>query len=167
MSVGLDAEPAASSFEDWVRPPLPLMLRVATSLTATSHDAEDLVQDSLLRAWRKRTTFDPLRGSAQAWLTAVVTDQAKQRWRRRDAAPEWRLPEQPTEEYDLAVNLDLRAAINSLTPARRQVVILYYYIGLPIADIAHLLQRTTSMVKSALFDARHQLANQLGENDHV
>lgn len=163
----MDNEPAASSFEDWIRPHLPVMLRVATALTATALDAEDLVQDSLLRAWRRRTTFDPLRRSPRAWLTAVVTDQARQRWRPRRPAPDWRLPEQPAEEYDLAVNLDLRAAINTLTPARRQVVILYYYIGLPIADIAHLLQRTPSMVKSALFDARHQLANHLGENNHV
>lgn len=143
------------------------MLRVAVLLTATRQDAEDLVQDSLLRAWRKRTTFDPLRGSPGAWLTAVVTDLARQRWRRRKHALEWRLPDRSAEEYDLAANLDLRAAINRLSSRQRQVVILYYYIDLPVADIARLLERTTSMVKSALFDARHELANLLGEHDHV
>jgi len=160
-------DPPAARFEDWIRPYLSVMLRVATTLTATSHDAEDLVQDSLLRARRKRTTFDPLRGSAQAWLTAIITDQARQHWRRRKPPPQWRLPDEPAEQYDPAVNLDLRAAINGLTPTRRQVVILYYYVGLPTADIAHLLQRTPSMVKSALFDARRRLANLLGEDDHV
>lgn len=163
----IDHKPGALTFEDWVKPHLPVMLRVAVSLTATRQDAEDLFQDSLLRAWRKRRTFDPLRGSPRAWLTAVLTDQARQRWRRGKPTAEWRLPDQPGEEYAIASSLDLRAAINRLTPAQRQIVILYYYIGLPAVDIAHLLKRTPSMVKSALFEARRQLASALGENDHV
>jgi RNA polymerase sigma-70 factor (ECF subfamily) len=164
--VVVDRKLVASTFEDWVRPHVPVMLRVAASLTASRQDAEDLLQDSLFRAWRKRRTFDPLRGTPRAWLAAIVTDQARQRWRRRKPAVDWRLPDRPAEEFDGAANLDLRAAINQLAPAQRNVIILHYYIGLPVADIARLLQRTPSMVKSALFDARHRLAIALGERDH-
>ena len=64
------------------QPWLPDMWRFAVSLSSLD-DADDLVQDALTRAWTKRDSFDPARGTARSWLLAIVADRARRRWLRR------------------------------------------------------------------------------------
>ncbi len=55
-----DTDPSAANlrFDDVVVPHLPVLFRVARAVTSNGHDAEDLVQDTLLRAFRSLDTFD-------------------------------------------------------------------------------------------------------------
>ena len=51
------------------------------------HDAEDLVQETLLRAWRHPEALDPDRGSVRAWLFTTARNLAIDSWRRRSVRP--------------------------------------------------------------------------------
>jgi RNA polymerase sigma-70 factor (ECF subfamily) len=66
----------ADEFRAWVQPHLVAMARLAARLT-TSHDADDVVQEALVRAWRRRESYDSGRGTPQAWLLAIVADRAR------------------------------------------------------------------------------------------
>jgi DNA-directed RNA polymerase specialized sigma24 family protein len=96
MSVGdrTSREPAASEFAAWVQPHLPAMARLAARLVAPLA-RDDVVQESLLRAWRRHSTYDPSKGSELGWLLAIVGDQgeaAAARVRRRCLSTRLREP---------------------------------------------------------------------------
>lgn len=56
----------------------PSMLRVALALSSRSEDAEEVVQDALLRAHRSLASFDAERGTLGAWLVGVTANRARQ-----------------------------------------------------------------------------------------
>src|SRR3954447_13609667 len=66
----------AAEFADWTRPALIPMSRLARRL-APDADPDDVVQDSLARAWQKRSLYDESRGTAITWLLAITADQAR------------------------------------------------------------------------------------------
>jgi RNA polymerase sigma factor (sigma-70 family) len=138
-------------FAGWVKPHLVAMTRLSMRL-APAGDHDDIVQLALERAWRRRETFDPGRGSAQAWLLAIVADQARRaRTRRRprvvDQAITTREPADPA----------LELAVRQLPRRQRMAVELHYYLGLPVRECAEALGVAEGTVKSALSDARAKL----------
>lgn len=153
------------SFADWVQPHWQVVQRFAARLVPAD-DRDDLLQDVLERAWRKRHTFDPARGSAQSWLLAVTADRAR-RFRvrarppvalddRRDAAA-------PTTDRD--DDLVLRAAVALLSDRRRLAVELHYYVGLPIAEVAAVMGCADGTVRATLAAARAELRTTLAEQE--
>jgi RNA polymerase sigma-70 factor (ECF subfamily) len=117
-------------------------------------DAEDLLQEALLRAWQRWHTYDATRGTVAAWLCAIVLDQSRQRSRRVQPDPVIVLP---PEMRDDAQAVDLEMALRRLAPRQRQVVELYYFVGLPVGDVAVVLGIGPGTVKSTLSDARTRL----------
>src|SRR5687768_11804809 len=75
-------EEAAAAFAEWVEPHVPIMARLASRL-APDADRDDVVQEALIQAWRKRDQYDEERGSPRAWLLAITADRARQARRRR------------------------------------------------------------------------------------
>jgi len=148
-------------FDSWVTPWLPDLWRFAVSLSSLD-DADDLVQDALARAWTKRASFDPARGSARSWLLAIVADHARRRWIRRAKPVE--LAPTPAPEPDPA-RLDLRRAIAALPERQRTTVFLHYYLDLPVSETAAVLGCAEGTVKSTLHDARRALARRLEPGD--
>jgi RNA polymerase sigma-70 factor, ECF subfamily len=133
------------------------VLAVVAAREVGAVDAEDVVQDALVRAWRRRETFDPDRGSVRAWLLAVLLDQARRhRVRLWSARP--RLVVDATVTDDPAGHrLDVEHAVRNLPSRQRQVVTLHYLADLPVAEVAGVLAISESTVKSELFDARARL----------
>ena len=66
----------AARFADWARPSLVAMTRLARRL-APAGDADDVVQDALVRAWQKWHTYDSARGAPTTWLLAITADRAR------------------------------------------------------------------------------------------
>jgi RNA polymerase sigma-70 factor (ECF subfamily) len=171
--VDVDTRPQAvtpddpATFGAWAEPALVPMRRLARRL-APSADADDIVQDALTRAWQKRAQFDPARGTATAWLLAVVADRARAARRKRarwlrvldDSAP---VPDVPAEQTSADVDLD--RAIARLAERQQLAVQLHYFVGLNVEETAAVMGCSAGTVKSTLFDARRRLRDLLGDTD--
>jgi RNA polymerase sigma-70 factor (ECF subfamily) len=153
----------AGDFQAWVSPHLVAMTRLATRLT-TPADADDVVQESLVRAWRKRSTYDEVRGSAQSWLLAIVADRAR-RHRVRSKPPGQELVDLPTEGRDVSRSVDLERAIAALPQRQRLAVELHYILDLDVRECAVVMDCSQGTVKSTLFDARNRLRGVLEGGD--
>lgn len=155
-------EAPASDFASWVQPHLTAMTRLAVRLAPADdrHAYEDIVQLALERAWRRRETFDAARGSEQAWLLAIVADQARRARTRRPRRVEHQ-PPAVVQPADPALEL----AVRELPRRQRMAVELHYYLGLPIRECAEVLGVAEGTVKSALSDARAKLRTLLEVHD--
>jgi RNA polymerase sigma factor (sigma-70 family) len=164
---GVAARVDAAEFADWTKPSLTAMTRLARRL-APYADADDVVQDSLTRAWVKRAQFDPERGTATTWLLAIVADQARSARRTRvrrlrvvdDRAD---LPDAPAPEA--GIDVDLERAIAGLAERQQLAVHLHYFVGLSVDETATVMSCSAGTVKSTLFDARTRLRAVLGDHD--
>jgi RNA polymerase sigma factor (sigma-70 family) len=157
------ADGSAHDFAAWVEPHLPAMTRFAGRLVP-GPDRDDLVQDALVRAWRRWPTYDSARGGPLPWLLAIVADQGRRsRVRSRPGA----LPlsnDGPT--VDLApADLDLERAIAGLSARQRIAVDLYYFVDLDIAAVAEVMGCASGTVKATLSQARTRLRELVGEGD--
>jgi RNA polymerase sigma-70 factor, ECF subfamily len=144
----------ADAFADWVRPHLAQMSRLAARL-APAGDGDDVVQEALTRAWRKRHQFDVTRGTPSAWLLAITADQARQARRRRPVA--WLSGEIAGRIRSTDDRLDVEYAVARLPPRQRLAVDCFYFVGLSVADTAAVMRCSEGTVKSTLSDARNRL----------
>jgi RNA polymerase sigma factor (sigma-70 family) len=150
----------AEEFRSWVSPHLLAMSRLATRLTSQA-DADDVLQESLVRAWRKRSQYDESRGSTQAWLLAIVADRSRRH--RTRTRPTSELIDLPATASDVERSLDLEHAITALP--RRQRLELHYLLGLDVRECASVMDCSEGTVKSTLYDARIKLRGVLSEVD--
>lgn len=164
-----DSSPAPDpgDFGEWARPSLLAMTRLASRL-APRADAEDIVQDALARAWRKREQFDPDRGTATTWLLAITADQARSARRAHDRR--LRIVDDTADVPDVGradrlADLDLERAITTLGERQQLAVHLHYYLGLTVDETAAVMDCAVGTVKSTLFDARARLRAVLGDDD--
>jgi RNA polymerase sigma-70 factor (ECF subfamily) len=145
---------AATDFAHLVEPHLPKMLNLAKRLGGDA-TGEDIVQDALLNAWRKRGQFDPARGSLGSWLMAITADQARKSWRRRLSfllrLPAARAPAEPDDRIDIERSLRL------LSARQRLAIDCFYFARLSVAETAAVMHCGEGTVKSTLSDARAKL----------
>lgn len=155
--VPVDAVP--DDFEDWVRPHLLPMTRLACRLVGDDA-ADDVVQEALTRAWRRRVTYDRSKGEVLPWLLAITADRARRHRTRRKVTQS--LEDIPADAPDSDRRLDIEAAVASLPRGQRLAVELHYFVGLDVAGTAAALECSVGTVKSQLFDARTKLRAELG-----
>jgi len=146
-------------FAEWVEPHLVTMSNLAARLVGAA-DRDDVVQEALTRAWSKRHTFDPARGTSRAWLCAIVADRARRSYRTRRAVS---VRHEPVAQGVDGTRVDVERAIATLSPRMRIAVDCYYFVGLSIAETATVMGVAEGTVKSTLADARARLRPMLGE----
>ena len=157
MTMTTEAFPALASctpeqFGAWVSPHLRAMTLLAARLSSEA-DRDDVVQEALSRAWRKRAQFDPRRGTPSAWLLAITADQARRmRSRGRSHIGLIQGAVRPIDD-----ELDLAWAIARLSARQRLAVNCYYFVGLSITETAAVMGCAPGTVKSTLSDARLRL----------
>jgi RNA polymerase sigma-70 factor (ECF subfamily) len=116
--------------------------------------AEDLVQETLLRAWRHPEALNPDRGSIRAWLFTTARNLAIDSWRRRSVrvgeVVTDALPEAFTDdETDRTVESWLIAeALSRLSTVHREVLVECFYQGRSVAEAAARLGVPAGTVKS-------------------
>jgi len=139
------------------------------------HDAEDALQETLLRAWRHLSSFEG-RSSFRAWLYRIATNVCLAAIARRPRLAEepivltpypdaWldELPgevAEPSARYDLreSVQLALVAAVQRLPPRQRAALLLRDVLGFSAKEVADLLEVSPTSVHSAVRRARATIA---------
>ena len=120
----------------------PIAWQGAYALTGHRQRADDLAQDAVLSAFASLARFDverPFRPSLKRILLNRAVDEIR-RLRRGELPVDWfddRL--RPREEEELRASDELVAAVRALPPARRIVIVLHYWLDLPVDEIAALL----------------------------
>jgi RNA polymerase sigma-70 factor (ECF subfamily) len=137
-----------------------------TLVTGSLHEAEDVVQEAFLRAsthWARLRKY----GAPEQWVRRVALRLAINHFRRgrRRAAALLRLGPPSVTPPASADALAVDAALRTLPIRSRQVVVLYYLLGLSVEEIGRELAVPAGTVKSQLHRARHALARQLAEPD--
>jgi RNA polymerase sigma-70 factor, ECF subfamily len=148
------------------------------------HEAEDLVQETMLRAWKARDRYDSRRASVRTWLHAIATNVCLSALEGRARRPlpsglgapsddpgapltpaldiPWLQPF-PDARFDTGVRADMRlalvAAMQLLAPRQRAVLVLRDVLEFSAAEVATQLGTTVAAVNSALQRARVALAD--------
>lgn len=141
----------------------PACFRVALSIVRDSSLAEDVVQESMIKAWR---SIDGFRGesSERSWLLRITHNTAVSTLRRvrDDATDPFEMPERATFGVDAQVegrrDLELLAsALDGLDELTRSILVLRDVEGLPYQQIAETLGVSVPLVKTRLLRARREL----------
>jgi RNA polymerase sigma-70 factor (ECF subfamily) len=140
------------------------IFRFLRNLTGNKEDAEDLTQQTFLRAWEALPSF---RGdsSLSTWLHSIAYREYTHWLRsRREFVPLDEIFDMPDEQANQ--NLEaflLRWAIYRLDPEHREVFVLYYVQGFSVSEIAKIIGVPAGTVKSRLFFARQKLRELLSD----
>jgi RNA polymerase sigma-70 factor (ECF subfamily) len=152
------------------------LVRVAYRMLGSIEEAEDVVQEALVRAGRAQSAdiVEPL-----AWLTKIVTNVAldhlkSARVRREsyvgpwlpepDVGSEWNSARQvdPADRVTLddQISLALMTVLESLSPAERAVYVLHEAFSLPLADVAEIVGRSRQACRQLAVRARAHVREQ-------
>jgi RNA polymerase sigma-70 factor (ECF subfamily) len=181
LALARDGDDAA--FTRLVAPLRPELHAHCYRMLGSVHDADDALQDALLRAWRALARFEG-RSSLRAWLYSVATrtclDTAKSRGRRAmpvdlgpasdrtvtDGVPltdiAWLSP-YPDARYEQreAIELAFVAALQHLSGNQRAALLLFDVLGFSATEIATMMDTSTTSVNSALARARQAMVTRV------
>lgn len=168
-------EAALRAFNEYVRPEIEVLLRVATSLTGRGGGAEDLVQETLIRAFRAIDSFDGR--YPRAWLLTILrrthinmhrrtrpgtTDDVEQLRGSRPAFGSTEAPSPEDQVLDQLLDPALQQAVQSLDAKFRDVLMLVDVDQLSYAEAAAALDVPVGTVMSRLSRARAKVRRHLG-----
>ena len=159
-----------------------LLLRTAYLLVRDEEAAKDIVQDSLLLAWKHMATLrEP--SFLRAWLLKIVINQStslKRQWARKTALLKEQFAQQAIEiamqQSDfqrgrVEDHLDIERAIEQLPLNQRTVLVLFYYHRMTIPEIATLLNISENTLRkrlqAALGKLRRVLQTELDSMHHA
>lgn len=140
------------------------MYRAARAVLDSDADAEDAVSQAVLQAWQSLGRLRD-KSAVRPWLVKIAVNCAYAQRRKRgkivyleDVTPEPAAPDPPQ-------NGGLWEAVCALPPERRTVVVLFYYEGMQVDEIARALGVPQGTVKPRLSRARTQLKEMLCDKE--
>jgi RNA polymerase sigma-70 factor (ECF subfamily) len=139
------------------------LLAYATRLTGDRAAAEDVVQETLVRAWKHADDLENGKGSVRGWLLTVARNIIVDRARARSSRPqEVEEPaESPAVQRDHAQtvvdSMTVLGAMDGLSPEHRDVLVEIYYRGRTVAEAAESLGVAPGTVKSRSYYALRAL----------
>lgn len=157
---------AEAELSFWMQTYGPTLVGLCTGLLGDYHLAQDVVQETFIRAYQRRDSFrGQYTGSEKAWLTRIAInlcrDQQRSKWfrlvDRRVPVEELPLPMPQADEEARQIF----AAVRLLPSRYREMILLHYYQNLSINEIAQALGISTSSVYRRLDKARQLLKRTL------
>ncbi|TMC55603.1 MAG: RNA polymerase sigma factor [Chloroflexi bacterium] len=148
------------AFMALVEPLLPSAHRLAVAMLRSNTDAEDAVQEAVLRAWRGFGKFR--RDSVmRPWLLTIVANECKRqrrsRWLGVLDGPKVLESETQLSPAEPSAAADLRRAIHKLPTDQRLAITLRYYLDLPFGEVAQVLRISPKAAKSRTYRALERL----------
>jgi RNA polymerase sigma-70 factor (ECF subfamily) len=150
---------------------------VAARYLGDEAEAEEVVQEAFLRAWRSAARYDPARGAPATWLYRIAVNLCIDRRRRRglrrfvglEEAPE---PADPApdalDRADGRARLErVRGLIAALPARQRMALLLAAVAGLDTGEIARSMGTSRGSAEQLLVRARRRLRAELGEEEDV
>ena len=154
-------------YDEYHRQALGLALRVLGNMG----EAEEVVQEAFLAAWRAGHTYDPTRGSTRTWILTLVRNRAIDVVRARQRRPVQPLDDtvDPPDSADVPLQAELNVdaaraaeALDKLPPEQRTVIELAYSSGLSHTEIAARLRVPVGTVKGRIRLGLDRLRQALG-----
>ena len=161
------------SFRDDILPLKDKLFRLALRITFDRAEAEDVVQDTMIRVWNKREEWTQF-GSIEAYCLTVAKNLAIDRSQKKEAQNVELTPEMEEESeisgpYDQLVNNErmsiIHRLINELPEKQRLIMQLRDIEGESYKEIAKILNLTEEQVKVNLFRARQKVKQRYLEID--
>lgn len=141
---------------------------LAWAVLADRAAAEDAVQEAMVRAWR---ALPQLRDRARLhpWLLQIVANEARRvgRQRARERWLPWTLVSSPPQRWpdDLEGRADVRAVIASLSRRDREILVVRYFLDMPVEEAAHFLGVSIPAVKARSVRAAVRLREALRKRE--
>ena len=143
------------AFDALVGPLIEPGYKLAAVMLRDAEEARDVVQEASLIAWRKLSQLRTESG-LRPWFLAIVANQCRTRRRTR-----WwsviTLPSIRVEPYqshnDLDSDLDLDRELRKLSAPERAALLLFFYLDLPLAEVARVLNVSPQAAKSRVHRA--------------
>ena len=134
------------------------VFRLVLSIVGNAARAEEVSQDAFLKVWQALEVFDPKRSSVGTWIYRIAHNTALthlrgERYRQTLPIDSINEPSAPAGGES-----DIRRMVDQLPEELREVVVLYYYQGGSVNEVADMLDLPAGTVKSHLFRARRLLA---------
>jgi RNA polymerase sigma-70 factor (ECF subfamily) len=160
---------------EFLIPEIPFLRAFAVSLSGSRSNADDLVQEALIKAWSHRASFQP-GTNLRAWLVTILRNTYYSQYRRRsrevqdvDGKYAALMQVDGEQESNLALN-DVHNALLKLAPEHREILLMIGVGGLSYEEVSQISNLAVGTVKSRLNRARAKLAQKLGlalgdEND--
>lgn len=159
----------ATSFRDDLVTMLPHLRAFARSLTGSADQADDLVQETVMRALRAQDQYQP-QTNLKAWLFTILRNQHITTMRRArfntsslDDCAEI-VVSIPASQHEALHVKDVQAALMRLTPEHREVVMLIGAAGISYEEASVICGCPVGTIKSRLSRARRELAAMLGDS---
>jgi RNA polymerase sigma-70 factor (ECF subfamily) len=158
-----------NEFREHLIAAIPKLRAFALSLATHTDHADDLVQETLMKAWNHQDSFQP-GTNIKAWLFTILRNEffSQLRKRRRevedadgDYAGNLLTPGSQESQLDMA---DLRIALQQLPDDQREAVVLVGASGFSYQEVAQICQVPVGTVKSRVNRARNKLAALLGNS---
>jgi RNA polymerase sigma-70 factor, ECF subfamily len=152
----------------------PVMLALAQRILGSRNDAEDLVHDVFLEAWRRAADYDRERGTVRAWLILRTRSRAIDLKKSAKVARTVSVGDSAwlerllggTEELSSSADRELvRRTLRSLPEDQRLVLLLGYFEGLSSSEIAARIATPIGTVKSRVAKALSRLREALGPRE--
>lgn len=161
---------SATSWRDEVVGLIPALRAFAWSLSRNGSDADDLVQDTLIKAWSNRDKFEP-GTNLRAWLFTILrntyyTSVLRRRREVRDEMGEYAgmLTTPATQDWSVAIRA-LQAALQQLPDEHREALILVGAAGLSYEEAAEICGCALGTIKSRVNRARARLLTIMDAED--
>lgn len=147
----------------------PRLYGLLRRMLGDSADADDLIQEVFWQVWSKAKKFDPLRGTARAWLTMIARSQALDQLRRKGRQPaSFEILDQIDMQSSPGVNSETaeraraaRAALDRLQKNQRQAIQMAFFDGLTHSEIAVRENLPLGTVKTRIRDGMIRLRDAL------